>query len=185
MNEPTTLEQATLPCLHFPKWHSLAVSFAIIFVAALLASCYSFTGASIPAGIHNIAIPNVEDNSGFSEAEIKQALTTTLTNKFIREGSLRVTGKQNADVLLTVTIDQISDQATGVSAGETLTNKQVTISATAVYFDIKKQKEFWHRDFSQSAVYAIALSLDGLKAALVSAEDKLTDEIMLAVISNW
>ena len=90
-----------------------------IILSSLLSSCYSFTGASIPAGIHNIAIPNVEDISGFSEAEIKQALTTTLTNKFIREGSLRVTGKQNADVLLKVTVDQINDQATGVSAGET------------------------------------------------------------------
>jgi hypothetical protein len=157
----------------------------LLISASALSSCYSFTGASIPAGIHNIAIPTVEDVSGFSEAEIKQAITQTLATKFIREGSLHVTSKQNADVILNVTIEHISDEATGVSAGETLTNKQVTISATVVYFDQKKQKQFWQRDFSQSAVYAIAQSLDGLKTALTSAEDKLTDEIMLAVISNW
>ena len=164
--------------------HSFAMTFLII-ISISVASCYSFTGASIPAGVHNIAIPTAEDVSGFAEAEIRQALTQTLTTKFIREGSLHVTAKPSADVLLTVTIDHITDESTGVSAGEVLKNKQVTISVTGVYFDIKKQKQFWQRDFSESASYAIDQGLDGLKAALTAAEDKLTDDVMLAVISNW
>lgn len=162
------------------------VFFAVaISLSSISFGCYSFTGASIPAGIHNIAIPLSDDVSGFAEADIRQTFTQTLTTKFIREGSLHVTGKQNADVLLTLSITHIADEATGVSAGETLTNKQVTITVTAIYLDIKKQKQFWQRDFSQSAVYPIAQSLDGLKVALNSAEDKLTDDILLAVISNW
>lgn len=149
------------------------------------AGCYSFTGASIPAHIHTIAIPLAEDVSAFGQAEVRQNFTQTLTTKFVREGSLQVASKSGADALLTITIDRITDEATGVQAGETLTNKQVTIFVTAIYTDQKKQKQFWQRDFQQSAVYAISQNLDGLKQALSAAEDKLTDDLLLAVISNW
>jgi len=157
---------------------------ALLFIICL-SGCYSFTGASIPSHIHTIAIPLAEDISAFGQSELRQNLTQTLTNKFVREGSLQVASRSNGDALLTVTIDRITDEATGVRAGETLTNKQVTIFVTATYFDQKKQKQFWQRDFQQSAVYAISQNLEGLKQALAQAEDKLTDDLLLATISNW
>jgi hypothetical protein len=154
-------------------------------VLLALNSCYSFTGASIPSHIHTIAIPLAEDISAFGQSDLRQNLTLTLTTKFIREGSLQVASRSNGDALLTVTVERVTDEATGVRAGETLTNKQVTIFVTAVYFDQKKQKQFWQRDFQQSAVYAISQNLEGLKQALIQAEDKLTDDLLLATISNW
>ena len=160
-------------------------NWSVFLLSIMLAGCYSFTGASIPSHIHTIAIPLAEDQSAFGQADLRQNLTQTLTNKFLREGSLQVASRSNGDALLTVTIDRITDEATGVRAGETLTNKQVTIFVTAIYFDQRKQKQFWQRDFQQSAVYPISQNIEGLKQALTQAEDKLTDDLLLAVISNW
>ncbi len=157
----------------------------VLLLLVALSGCYSFTGASIPSHIHTIAIPLAEDISAFGQSDLRQNLTQTLITKFIREGSLQVASRSNGDALLTITINRITDEATGVRQGETLTNKQVTIYVTAVYFDQKKQKLFWQRDFQQSAVYAISLNLEGLKLALTQAEDKLTDDLLLATISNW
>src|SRR5437588_4818133 len=70
----------------------------------LLSGCYSFTGASLPAGIKTIAIPLVTDNSNFSQANIRQDLTDQLVQKFTRDGSLQVRDRTVADALLDVTI---------------------------------------------------------------------------------
>ena len=154
-------------------------------LAIVFQSCYSFTGASIPPHIHTIGIPLAEDISGFGQSEVPQDLTRIITDKFTREGSLQVAGRTNADALLTITISHITDESVGVRTGETLTNKRVSIFIQATYFDQKKQKQFWQRDFQQSADYPIAQNLVGLKAAIASAEDKMSEEILLAVISNW
>src|SRR5882757_9580236 len=66
--------------------------------------CYSFTGASLPAGIKSIGIPLAADNSNFSQATLRQQLTDQLVQKFTRDGSLQVRDRSIADALLDVTI---------------------------------------------------------------------------------
>src|SRR5437899_3168324 len=65
-----------------------------------LAGCYSFTGASIPAHIHTIGVPLVEDNSGFGQSAVRQELTDELVQKFTNEGSLRVANRSVADAVI-------------------------------------------------------------------------------------
>ena len=149
-------------------------------------SCYSFTGSSIPAHIHTIGIPVAEDLSGFGQSDLKQNITDLLVQKFTTEGSLRVASKSNADALLEVTIDQsIRDDAVSTRVGEQVTTKRVTIHVNVAYRDQKKQKLFWEQGFSQSGDYQLSQNLAGQKAALRSAEDKLTDEILIRAISDW
>jgi hypothetical protein len=151
----------------------------------LTAGCYSFTGASIPSHIHSIAIPYVDDQSGFGQSELRQQLTDLLQEKFIREGSLQLAERPSADALLETVVTRVSDEPVGVRAGEALTNKRITIFVEAVYRDQKKQRDFWKRSFQQSADYAISENLDGLRRALREAEEKLAEDLLLGVISNW
>jgi hypothetical protein len=155
------------------------------FVASILSGCYSFTGASLPAGIKSIAIPVATDNSSFSQADLRQQLTDQLVQKFTRDGSLQVRDRTVADALLDVTITSITDLPIGVATGDQLTNKRVTISVEATYRDQKKQKTFWDKTFQQTADYPISQNLDGQRAALKNAEDKLSNDLLLGVISNW
>ncbi len=162
----------------------------ILFLALTLGSCYSFTGASIPAHLHTIGIPLAQDNSGFGQSEIKQDLTSLLVQKFTRDGSLQVRDRTVSDALLEVTITSISDLPVAVTqgtpaTGEQLTNKRVTITVDAVYRDMKKQKLIWERSFQQSSDYAISGGLTELQTAIKNAEDKLSDDLLLGVISNW
>ncbi len=158
----------------------------LVAIAAIIANgCYSFTGASIPAHIHTIGIPVVDDISGFGQSDIRQDLTNKLIQKFTNEGSLRVASRTNADALLEVTIDQIHDDPISVRVGDVVTTKRVTIHANAIYRDQKKQKTFWEKGFSQTSDYSLAQTLAGQKRALQDAEDKLAGDVLLGVISNW
>ncbi|MDP4220437.1 MAG: LptE family protein [Bacteroidota bacterium] len=161
---------------------SLLLLTALVIVVG---SCYSFTGASLPAGIKSIAIPLAADNSNFAQADVRQQLTDQLVQKFTRDGSLSVRDRSVADALLDVTITGISDQPIGVRTGEELTNKRVTITVDASYRDQKKQKTFWEKSFQQTADYPISQGLEGLNAALKNAEDKLSNDLLLGVLSNW
>lgn len=156
-------------------------------LAALLqfAGCYSFTGASIPAHLKTIGIPLATDNSGFGRSEMRQEITTMLIEKFTREGSLQVRDRAVSDALLDVVITRIADDPVAVKAGEELTRKRATIYVQAVYKDVKMQKIVWDRSFQQYADYDVSAGLEGLNTAIRNAEEKLAEDILLGVISNW
>ncbi|HWF43688.1 MAG TPA: LptE family protein [Candidatus Kapabacteria bacterium] len=154
---------------------------------AVLSGCYSFTGASLPSYLHTIAIPLVEDNSGFGQPDVRQNLTDNLIQKFTNEGSLRVANVSNADAVLEVSIPSngILDESVSVRPGDQTTTKRVTLHVHAIYRDQKKQKLFWENDFTQSSDYPISQNLAGLRTALHDAEDKLSETLLIAAISNW
>lgn len=156
-----------------------------LIVLALGSSCYSFSGASLPAHLKTIGIPLATDNSGFGRSEIRQSVTDQLTQKFTREGSLQVRDKSISDAILDVTVTKVTDDPVSVRAGDELTTKRVTIVVDATYRDVKMQKLVWERNFQQFADYPVSQSLQGFNDALLRAIDRLTDDLMLGVISNW
>jgi hypothetical protein len=149
--------------------------------------CYSFTGASIPPYLHTIGIPLVEDNSGFGQSAVRQDLTNQLITKFTNEGSLRVGSVSSSDAKVEASVPAagIDDEPVSVNSGQVVTNKQISLKVHAIYTDQKKQKIFWERDFSETAPYAISGGLAAQQTALSQAEDKVTTDILIAVISNW
>ena len=151
----------------------------------LFTGCYSFTGASIPSHLKTIGIPLATDNSGFGRSELRQELTDFLVQKFTREGSLQVRDRSVSDALLDVAINRIADDPVAVKAGEELTRKRATIYVQVTYRDVKLQKLMWDRTFQQFADYDVSAGLEGLNTALRNAEEKLAEDILLGVISNW
>jgi len=43
----------------------------------------------------------------------------------------------------------------------------------------------WDRSFQQFADYDVSAGLEGLNTAIRNAEEKLAEDVLLAVISNW
>ena len=172
---------SSLPDTRYPlPWFALAFFLT-------LASCYSFTGASIPPWIHTIGIPLVEDNSGFGNSAVRQDLTNQLIQKFTTDGSLQVANRSVSDAVVEVSIPVtgIMDEPVNVQAGTIVTTKRITLHAHAIYRDQKKQKLFWERDFTETADYSIGNGLPAQQTALQQAEDKVSQDILIAVISNW
>lgn len=163
----------------------LLLVFAVFSVIS--ASCnYSFKGASPPEGIKTIYIPNIRDESGFGLPNLGEEVTTLLKNKFINDNTLEYAEKTRADGMIECVIKSVTDEALVVTGNEQVSRRKVTITISVDFSNLKKQKNIWKKEFSNWGEYdsstgGFSKRDEGVK----SAEDKLTDDILLEVISNW
>ncbi len=161
--------------------------FFLLSVLILLGGCrYSFTGASVPSYLKTIAIPIVKDQSGSGLPNLRDDFTNTLLQKFIDDNTLQVTDKSNADAVLECTVVSLSDAPSVISGNERVSTRRITLRVRAVYKDLVKRKTVFNKTFSNFGDY----STDGdvitqREAAVQKAVDLITDDILLAVVSNW
>jgi len=160
----------------------LLFSFLILF-----SSCnYSFKGASPPEGIKTIFIPTITDESGFGLPTLGDDMTVLLKNKFINDNTLEYTEKTTADGMLTCRITAVRDEALVVTGAEQVTRRKVTIIVSTDFQNLKKTKNIWTREFTNWGEYesqggGFSRRDEGVKTAM----DKITDDILLSVISDW
>jgi hypothetical protein len=84
----------------------------------LFAGCYSFHGGSPPEGVKTIAVPVLNDESGFANAAIRDQTTTQLIQKFTRDHTLQVVDKASADAALNATIKSITNKIVAIGAND-------------------------------------------------------------------
>jgi hypothetical protein len=155
--------------------------------ACIHGSCnYSFKGASPPEGIKTIYIPAFSDQSGFGLPTLSEDMTALLKNKFINDNTLEYEEKTKADGMLECVIKSIIDEPLVVTGNEQVSRRKVTITVSVDFTNLKKQKNVWKRDFTNWGEYesssgGFSKRDEGIK----SAEDKITDDILIDVISNW
>lgn len=153
----------------------------------LYSSCnYSFKGASPPEGIKTIFIPTIKDESGFGLPTLGEDMTVLLKNKFINDNTLEYAEKTTADGMLTCRISAVKDEASVVTGGEQVTRRKISINVSVEFQNLKKSKNIWTRDFSNWGEYesqggGFSRRDDGIRTAI----DKITDDILLSVISDW
>ncbi len=156
-------------------------------LTVIIFSCsYSFTGASVPPHLKTIAIENAIDRSGSGEPGLRDDFTNELIQKFLDDNSLQVTGKTNADAILECTILSLSDQPVVISGGEDVSTRRVKINVKAVYKDLVKKKTVFERTFSNYSDYKNSGDiLSQRNQAIKEAIDKITEDILLGVVSDW
>jgi hypothetical protein len=170
--------------------NALLLSINGLFIIAALVnftSCcsYSFTGASVPEHLKTISIPVADDRSGAGEPGLRELLTTTLTQKFIDDNSLRVSDRVNANASLDCTISSFSDAPAVVSGGDNVTTRRVTIGVQVIYKDLVKRKTIYEQTFSNYGDYIGTGGITEKNAAVSIAVDKITEDILLATVSGW
>ncbi len=160
-----------------------------LIAALVLGGCayYSFTGASIPSHLRTIAIPLAEDRSVSTVTGLDDRLTRLLIDRFVGQTSLSLEeDPDQADAVLTVTIDRYTNEPTAVSGEERTTRNRVTIYVTARYEDRVEQKEIFRRSFSGFEEYdPLTEGLAGEENAAAAALEKIADDIFTAATSNW
>lgn len=163
--------------------------FILLFVVSVMLNFYgcfySFTGASVPAHMHTIAIPVVEDRSGSAEAGLSESFTSTLIRKFIDDNTLQVTEKANADAIVENTIVSLNDTPEVITSGEVISNRKVSISVRTVFKDMITKKIVFEKQFSNFGVYSTDNYVANRQAAIKTAIDKITDDILIGTVSNW
>jgi len=161
--------------------------FAIgIFLLGISACSYSFSGASVPSHLKTISIPIFSDKSGSGEFDLNQKLTKQLIQKFIDDNTLLVSDRLNSTALLEGTVTGLSDAPSVVSGGEKVTSRRITISVRVVYKDLVKKQQIFDRNFSNYGDYTVGGDITSVRRqAIDAAIDKISEDILLGVVSNW
>ena len=170
------------------KIYSRTIIFLFIIFSVLnFEGCfsYSFTGASVPAHLKSIAIPIAEDRSGSGQPGLSEMLTNTLTQKFIDDNTLQVTEKNKANAILNCSIISLSDAPTIITGNEEVKTRRITVTVQAVYRDLVKRKTIFEKNFSEYSDYSARGSMTERNDAIQNSIDKISDDILLAVVSGW
>jgi len=160
----------------------------LIFAALLFQSCgiYSFKGNNPPEGIRTLSVPLFNDNSGFAESGLKEQFTELLKSKIISDNTLRLVDKTTADGVLICTINTVRDDALVISGNENVTKRKITIVVNVVFENLKKQKKIWDRNYENWGEYNSSTnSFSERQAGITLARDKITEDILNDIISNW
>ncbi|KAF0151400.1 MAG: hypothetical protein FD143_1983 [Ignavibacteria bacterium] len=160
---------------------------AAIISMLLLESCsYSFSGASVPPHLKTIFITVFQDRSGSGEFNLGDRVTKQLTQKFIGDNTLTVSSRTGANAILDGSITSLTDAPSAISGGEKVTTRRVTLNVQVIYKDIVKKTTIFERSFSNYGDYTIGGDItNARKAATEEAIEKITEDILLGVVSNW
>lgn len=161
----------------------------LLFVSPLLINfgccTYSFTGSSVPEHLNTISIPISEDRSGSGIPGLRESLTEELVNKFIDDNSLQVTDQGTANAILECTVTSVTDIPAIVTAGENVSRRRVTLNVNAVYKDMVKRTTIFDKSFSNYGDYEPGGTISNRDDAIKDAIDKITEDILLSVVSGW
>ena len=153
----------------------------------VFSSCnYGFKGSAPPQGIKTIFIPNIPDQSGFGLATLGEDLTQLLKTKFIKDNTLEYAEKTSADGMVTCIVTSVKDDPFVVSSGEVVSKRKITLIVSVEFQNLKTKKTIWKKDFTDwgdydSSTGGFSKRDEGVKVA----GDKLTDDILLDVTSDW
>lgn len=146
---------------------------------------YSFTGASVPAHLKTIAIPVAEDKSPAAIPGLRESLTDNIIQRFISDNSLQVTERSLADATLECVITSVTDAPAIVSAGEQISSRRLTINVKVIYKDLIQRRTIFENNFSNHGDYVPGQDTNKREDAIAVAIDKLSEDILLAVVSGW
>jgi hypothetical protein len=169
-----------------PLYHLILV---LLFSTGLLLSfsycSYSFTGASVSPHLKTIAIPVADDRSTAAIPGIRELLTDELIQKFIDDNSLQVAEGTTADAILECVITSVTDAPLIVSAGEQINSRRLTVSVKVVYKDLVKKETVFDQNFNNYGDYVPGGSLNDREPAIITAVDKISEDVLLAVVTGW
>lgn len=190
--------QMFLMISHFVDWNLFGIfhlkfgisnyaKLSLIVLPILFSACsYSFTGSSVPSHLKTIYIPFCIDNTGSGEPTLADDFTSRLIDQFISDNSLSVSDKSKTDAMLDCTINSIQDAPTVIQGGETVSMRRLTINARVIYKDYVLKKTVFDKQFSAYSDYKTDGDVSTLRSeAILSAVDLITEDILLAVVSDW
>jgi len=155
-----------------------------ILLALILFGCYSFKGGSVPEHLKSIRIATVTDNSGYGNPQYMQNMTNELFKEFREDGSFKIVDR-GGDAKITITISSIREEKFQVSQQELETERKITVTCKAEYFDALKNKMIWSNDFKNTEIYDINASQQGIDRAINDALQKTVEDIVFQVVSGW
>ena len=104
---------------------------------------------------------------------------------FIEDNSLQVAERTTANAILECTIVSFSDAPAIVSAGENIELRRVTVIVKVAYKDLIKRQTIFDKNFSNYGDYPPGGTVNERQTAIETAVDKISEDILLGVVSGW
>jgi hypothetical protein len=153
---------------------------------ALSSGCmYSFKGGSVPAHLKTIAIPLVQDQSGFGDPTLRDEFTQQLVQRFTNDNTLEIADRGTADSILEGVIVDVKDAPAVVQGGEQVAARRITVTARVTFEDLKLRRKVWEKDFSNWGDYASGSGLTQRNDGIKEAVRKLTEDILTETVAGW
>jgi hypothetical protein len=166
--------------------HRLLFSSIIAVALSGCAGCpYSFTGASVPPHLKTIAIPIVEDQSGFGDPTLRNQFSQELLQRFVNDATLEPADRNNADSMLEGVITAVKDAPAVVEGGDQVTQRRITVTVHVTFRDLKLRKKVWEKDFTQWGNYVSGGGLTQRNSGITEAVQKLTEDILNETVAGW
>ncbi|MDA0986128.1 MAG: LptE family protein [Bacteroidetes bacterium] len=159
-------------------------SFWFLIFLIFIGCVYSFTGSSVPVHMKTIAIPLLQDQSGFGEPNIKEEITKKLTDLFINDNTLSISDRTTADAIIEGTVVAISDAPSVIEKGERVDTRRITISTKITFQDLQLRKIVWEKDFANWGDYKTG-DFTKRQDAISEAIRKITEDVFIQTVSNW
>jgi len=165
----------------------MRLKFFIFIAVFLLCSCrYSFTGASVPPHLKTIAITLFDDQSGYGRATLREELTKRVVERFIQDNTLKIADRNTANSILEGVIISVQDNPVVVGTGERVKKSRLTITVKVTFYDMVKGVKVWEKTFSNWGEYELEGDIQqNLQSGIQQAIEKLSEDILLATVSNW
>ena len=146
---------------------------------------YSFSGGSVPPHLKTIAIPIVQDQSGYGDPALRDEFTQQLVQRFTNDGSLSLADRNSADSALETVITNVRETAVVVNPGEQVSQRRMTVTAHVVFTDLKQRKKVWEKDISQWGDYASGGGPTQRGEGIREAIKKITEDILNETVAGW
>lgn len=114
---------------------------AALAVAAVTAGCGYTTQSSLPARYQTVHVAPFQDQS--REYDLQAPLTNAVTRKFITDGRLRVTDRENADLLLEGVILDYRMKGLTFDQADRVTQFLVVVAAAVQLLDTETGETVW------------------------------------------
>lgn len=160
----------------------------VVILVLLNLSCgvYSFRGNNPPPGIKSIAVPLFEDISGFSEAGLKEDFTELLKKKILNDNTFALVDKNISDGVLYCKITNIKDEALVITGNENVSKRKITIELNVRFENLKTKKLIWEKNYENWGEYnSSSQSFSERQQGIKAAQDKITEDILIDITSNW
>lgn len=152
----------------------------------LFAGCtYSFKGGSVPPHLKTIAIPVVEDQSGYGDPTLQNSFTKQLVDIFTRDNTLQLTNSNAADCILEGVITEVKEAASVMQGVEQVAQRRITVTVRMTFQDLKLRKTIWEKNFSNWGDYPSGGGLTQRSEGVTIAIGKLTEDILNETVAGW
>lgn len=157
-----------------------------IFSLVLCAGCYSFKGGSVPPHLKTVAIPIVEDQSGYGDPTLRDSFTKQLVGIFANDNTLQLADRNNANSMLEGVITEVKDVPSVLQGGsEQVTTRRVVVTVRMTFEDLKLHKKMWEKSFSNWGEYPSGGGLTQRNEGISVAVRKLTEDILNDTVAGW